>query len=174
MEEGRVDGWAAALEQIARSEGVLTTVEEELFRVARAVDGSDELRSVLSDPAIPDSRRAGVVGDLLEGASPVTTGIVALVVSAGRGRDLPAIVDRLVSRAATSRDAVVAEVRSAVPLDEGQRSRLADALGQAVDKTVEVRVIVDPTVLGGLVAQIGDTVIDGSVRTRLDQLKELI
>jgi F-type H+-transporting ATPase subunit delta len=66
----------------------------------------------------------------------------------------------------------VAEVRAAVPLDEGVRDRLANALSHATGKQVEVNVVVDPNVLGGVVARIGDTVIDGSVRRRLDQLKE--
>ena len=174
MDDAHIDGWAGALFEIARTEGALTTVEEELFRFARTLEGNDELRGVLVDPAVPGERKSGVLSDLLGPASPITAGIVSMVVTAGRARDLPAIVDRLVSRAATTRSAVVAEVRSAVPLDEGQRSRLAAALGNAVDKTVEVKVIIDPSVLGGLVAQIGDTVIDGSVRTRLDQLKDLL
>jgi F-type H+-transporting ATPase subunit delta len=66
----------------------------------------------------------------------------------------------------------VAEVRSALPLDDGQVERLAVALGRATGKTVEVKVVVDPSVMGGLVARIGDTVIDGTVRHRLNQLKE--
>lgn len=174
MDAEQIDGWAAALFDIARTEGALGTVEEELFRFARSLEGNDELRNVLVDPSVPGERKSGVLSDLLGSASPITAGIVSLVVTTGHTRDLTAIVDRLLSRAATTRSAVVAEVRSAVPLDEGQRSRLAAALGQAVGKAVEVRVILDPTVLGGLIAQIGDTVIDGSVRTRLDQLKELI
>ena len=59
-----------------------------------------------------------------------------------------------------------------MPLDEGLRDRLANALSHATGKQVEVKVVVDPNVLGGVVARIGDTVIDGSVRRRLDQLKE--
>ena len=58
----------------------------------------------------------------------------------------------------------MAEVRSAVPLTEDQRTRLAAALNKATGKDLEVKVIVDPTVLGGVLAQIGDTVIDGTVR----------
>ena len=58
--------------------------------------------------------------------------------------------------------------------DEGQQARLAEAIGRAVGKQVEVKVIVDPKVLGGLVARVGDTVIDGTVRHRLEQLKEQI
>jgi F-type H+-transporting ATPase subunit delta len=68
----------------------------------------------------------------------------------------------------------VAEVRSAIPLDESQTERLAEALGRATGKTVEVKVIIDPTVLGGLVARVGDTVIDGTVRHRIDEMKEAV
>ena len=63
-------------------------------------------------------------------------------------------------------------MRSAVPLDDAQQQRLAAALSQATGKQVEVKVVVDEKVLGGLVATIGDTVIDGTVRHRLAQLKE--
>ena len=69
---------------------------------------------------------------------------------------------------------MVGEVRSAVALTEDQQARLAEALGKATGKRVEVKVVIDPSVLGGLVAQVGDTVIDGSVRARLDQLREQI
>ncbi len=62
----------------------------------------------------------------------------------------------------------------AVPLDDDQVTRLAGALSSATGKDVEVKVIIDPTVLGGIVARVGDTVIDGSVRHRLEQLKERI
>jgi F-type H+-transporting ATPase subunit delta len=68
----------------------------------------------------------------------------------------------------------VAEVRSAIPLTDDQRKRLAEALGEATGKQVEVKVVIDPTVLGGAVATVGDTVIDGSVRTRLDRLKNAL
>lgn len=171
----RTDAYAAALFEVAKAEGSLATVEEELFRVARTLEGSDELRSTLTDQAIPIERRQGIVEDLLgDRASAVTTSLVSFVVGAGRGRDLPAIIDRLVERAAEERSQAVAEVRSAIPLDEAQKDRLAQALGQATGKTISVKVIVDPSILGGIVAQVGDTVIDGSIRTRLNQLREAL
>ena len=95
-----------------------------------------------------------------------------MLVAAGQASELPQIVDRFVELAAAEREHEVAEVRSAIPLDATQMQRLATALGRATGKDVEVKVIVDPTVLGGLVARIGDTVIDGSVRHRLEQMKE--
>lgn len=171
----RIDAYAAALFEVAKAEGSLATVEEELFRVARTLEGSDELRSTLTDQAVPLERRQGIVEDLLgDRASAVTTSLVSFVVGAGRSRDLPAIIDRLVERAAEERSQAVAEVRSALPLDESQKERLGQALGRATGKTISVKVIVDPSILGGIVAQIGDTVIDGSVRTRLNQLREAL
>ncbi len=150
-------------------------VADELFRFARVLEGSDELRDTLVDPHLPAVRRQQIVEDLLAGkASDVTTALVSMVVGVGRARDLPAIIDRFVELTARQGQRSVAEVRSAIELTEDQRARLAEALSSATGGAVEVKVIVDPTVLGGIVTQIGDTVIDGSVRHRLSQLRETI
>src|SRR4051794_23606391 len=168
----REDAYADAFFEVARSEGHLETVEDELFRFARTLEGSDELRNTLTDPGLPVERRIGIVEDLLGNrALPLTVSLITFVVAAGRGRELPAIVDRLVARAANERQQAVAEVRSAIPLNEDQRTRLEAALAKATGKQVSVKVIVDQSVLGGLVTRIGDTVIDGSVRHRLEQLR---
>lgn len=172
MADDRIDAYAKALLEVASAEGSLQAVEDELFRVARTIESNDALRNALTDQAIPIETRQGIVEDLLGGrASPVTTSLVSFVVGAGRSRDLPKIIDRLVELAAESRAEVVAEVRSAHPLNEDQRLRLAGALQARLGRKVSVKVVVDPSVLGGLVTQIGDEIIDGTVRSRLDQLK---
>ena len=171
----RIDGYARGLFEVARAEGTLDEVEDELFRFARSYEGSDELRSALTDDTVPAARRQSIVEDLLGGkATPTTVQLISMVVGSGRTRDLPAIVDRLVQRAAASKDEQVAEVRSAVDLTADQVDRLRAALANATGASVRVKVIVDPSVLGGLVATVGDTVIDGTVRSRLDQLKSLL
>ena len=170
--DDRIDGYARGLFELARAEGTLDEVEDELFRFARSYEASDQLRNALTDELVPAERRQGIVESLLGGkATPTTVQLVGLVVGSGRGRDLPAIIDRLVQRASTSKNLEVAEVRSAVPLSVDQQDRLKAALANATGKQLNVKVIVDPSVLGGLVATVGDTVIDGSVRARLDQLK---
>jgi F-type H+-transporting ATPase subunit delta len=170
--DDRTLAYAEALFSVARAEGTLGEVEDELFRFSQTLSGSDELRDALTDPQIPASRRQQIVEDLLGGkASPTTVALVSLVVGTGRARELPAIIRQLVEMSAHEADKEVAEVRSAVPLTDDQRERLAKALNQATGKQVEVKVVIDPSVLGGVVAQVGDTVIDGSVRSRLDQLK---
>jgi len=133
----------------------------------------DALRTVLSDPHLPADRRTQVVQDLLEGkAHALTISLVSTTITNGRVRDLPIIVDSMLARNAATGDKVVAQVRSAVALTDEQKSRLAAALAKKTGKQIEVVVDVDPSVLGGIVTQIGDTVIDGSVRQRLSQLRE--
>ena len=171
-DEGRIDGYARALFEIARAEGTLDEVEDELFRFARTYESSDTLRDALTDEMVPAAMRQAVVEDLLGGkATPTTVHLVSMVVGSGRGRELPAIIDKLVERASSSKTLEVAEVRSAVPLTDDQIDRLKAALTNATGKQVNLKVVVDDSVLGGIIANVGDTVIDGSVRTRVDQLK---
>jgi F-type H+-transporting ATPase subunit delta len=171
----RINAYADALLAVARAEGRLDEVEDELFRFGRSLEGSDSLRATLTDEMIPPAKRQAVIEDLLGGkASPTTTQLLSFVVGSGRAHDLPAIISTLVERAAATKSRTLAEVRSAVPLTDDQKTRLAAALANATGKQVELKVIVDPSVLGGLVAQVGDTVIDGSVRSRLDQIKSLL
>lgn len=175
MADDRTTAYAEALFAVAQAEGPLAEVEDELFRVAQVIKGNDELRDTLADPHIPVATRQQVLVDLLDGkATPATVSLVSMVIGTGRIRDLPAIVDELVARSAAVANKEVAEVRSAIALTDDQKSRLADALGQATGKQVEVKVIVDPSLQGGVVAQVGDTVIDGSVRRRLDQLRNAL
>ena len=169
----RTDLYAEAFLALIRAEGSGNEVLDELFRVSRTIDGNDELRNALSDPRIDAARRTQIVQDLLDGkAHALTISLVGTVVTNGRVRELSSIVDRLLAANASSGGRVVAQVRSAVALTDDQKSRLAAALSKSTGSEVEVVVDVDPAVLGGLVTQIGDTVIDGSVRHRLSQLRE--
>jgi F-type H+-transporting ATPase subunit delta len=171
MTDDRSHAYAEALLAVARSEGNVAEVEDELFRFARLLESNDELRTALTDAQLPASRRQQIVEDLLGGrADPVTIALVSMVVGAGRARDLPAIIDELVKLSAASGNKEVAEVRSAVALSDDQKQRLVAALEAKTGKKVELKVVIDPTVLGGLVAHVGDTVIDGSVKSRLQQL----
>jgi F-type H+-transporting ATPase subunit delta len=171
----RVEAYAHALLEVGRAEGQLAEIEDELFRFARTFEGSDELRVALTDPVLPMERRVAVVDDLLGGkALLVSAALASFLVAAGRTSDLPAIVDRFVELSAAERRRAVAEVRSAINLTTEQVERLRLALNHATGKEVEVKVVVDPSVLGGLVAKVGDFVIDGSVRHRLEQLREQI
>ena len=171
----RIAGFAAGIFEIARAEGESERVESELAAVARAVESSAELRSALTDPQLPAERKQGVLEELVGGrASGLTRGILQMIVGLGRASELPQIVRSLMETAAASRAKTLAEVRSAVPLDDETVSRLTVALSRAAGREVEVRVEVDPSVIGGIVARVGDTVIDGSIAKKVASLRDLV
>jgi F-type H+-transporting ATPase subunit delta len=170
-----IAGYAEALFKVVQAEGELDRVEDELFRFGKLLETNHELKQALSDQSIDKIQRVKVLDELLsDKVSPHTLGLLAFVVEQGRARQLPQILKGLSDLAAEARNSVVAEVRSAIPLDEKQRKELAAALSKATGKKVEVKVLVDPSVIGGIVAKVGDTVIDGTVRRRLEQLKEQV
>lgn len=173
MTDNSVIAYADAAFAIASAEGDLAEVEDELFRFSRILEGDDELRDTLGDQRLPVERRTQIVEDLLDGKATISTvAIVSLLVNIGRVNDISKIAQQLVSRTARSTGKQVAEVRSAVALSDEQIARLTEALKARTNQDVTVRNIVDPKVMGGIVTQIGDSVLDGSVRTRLNQLRE--
>jgi F-type H+-transporting ATPase subunit delta len=168
-----IQGYAQALFSVADAEGSLDAVEDELFRFARTVEADARLREALTDPGLPSDRKKAVVQDLLgDRASRHTVGLLGFLVEQGRVKDLPRIIDALVELAAERRRKAVAEVRSAVPLDEEKRARLREALSAATGLEVDLKVLVDPSVVGGVVARVGDQVFDGTIRRRLEQARE--
>ena len=173
--DDRINGYAAAILELAKAEGELERIGDELFRIARAFESSNELREALTDPRLAAERKKAVVDDLLGGkSSPLAVNLVNFVVGLGRASDLPAIADRLAERAAAARNKVIAEVRSASELDEATIARLAASLGRATGRDVEVKTVVDPSVIGGVVARVGDVVIDGTVNHRLEEIRETL
>ena len=170
-----IAGYGAAIFEVATAEGELERLERELFTVARTFATSNELRETLTNPQLPIERKQGIVDDLIGGrASPLTVGLVGFVVEVGQAADLPAIIDAFIAKAAASRAKAVAEIRSAVPLEPEVLERLSAALSRATGKELELKVIVDPSVIGGVVARVGDVVIDGTVARRLASLREVM
>ena len=167
--------YADALIALGNAEGDPWGLEADLHAFANAVAGSPELQNSLSDSSVPAANRAQVVEDLLAGkASKASAAAISMIVGAGRAGDLPEIARAMSSKMAGGRGAAYAEVRSAVPLSDEQKQRLEKALSDKVGRPVTARVTIDPTVVGGIVTQIDDTVIDGSVRRRLNQMRETL
>lgn len=172
MADATATNYATALLEVIQAEGVAERVENEFFRAARTIEGDSDLRSRVTDASLPMDARLDVVESLFGGrAHPQTVAAMLWLISAGRGRSLVDVADELARLGAASRQASLAEVRSAVELDEDQRQRLRSALSDNLGREVELQVIVDPEVVGGLVVRIGDTVIDGSVASRLASVR---
>lgn len=162
--------YARAALAVAEAEHATEVVERELDAVARALEGSDELRSVLTDQQVPLGRRLAVIdGDLLAAAHPATRTVLAMLLASERIGELGGVVAEL--RELAQDGEVVAEVTVAIPLDDDRRAALTAALERATGRTLDVRVVVDPEVVGGIRAVVEDTVIDGSLLRRLTDLR---
>jgi F-type H+-transporting ATPase subunit delta len=168
----RVTGYAAAVFETVSTEQ-LEEIEDQLFRFARTVESSRELRSALGDRDLPVSVRQGIVEDLIGAqALPATLRLTAYAIRGGRARDIVATLDAIVVEAARARGWRVARVSSAEEVEDPQRQGLGNALARLTGSPVELQVTIDPALLGGVVVQVGDLLVDGSARHRLDQLKE--
>jgi F-type H+-transporting ATPase subunit delta len=171
----RLHGYAErVLEEIPAANDV-DEMEDTFFRLARIVDENTTLRDVLIDQTAPLQAKLAILSDLLANKTTAPTlRIIDYVIRAGRVRDLVGTLEWLVELCAEERGRRVAEVRSAVELDAQESVRLAEALGRLTGRQVEVRVSLDPEVIGGVLISVGDLVIDGTVRLRVERLRDAL
>lgn len=169
---GRISGYSQALLESIDGTGDLELVEGELFSFARIVESNLRIRRVLSGIGSESAQRKSLVTSLLTGkCHEITLRIAEFAASIDRLRDFVEVLDSVVGRAAELRHRKVAMVQSATELTQDQIDQISDALSRAVGAEVEMRTSVDPSLVGGVVAVVGDTVFDGSVRTRIEQLR---
>lgn len=170
------DDLAEAVELLARvailsaaeSRGALDRVEDEIFRLTRALAGQREMRQALVAPAFAPDKRADLAEAILGGqADPATTALARRAAAAPRGLRFVTTLGHLSDLIAERRDRKVATVTTAAPLSAEQTTRLADVLARVLGREVELNVSVDPHVIGGLRAQSGADVIDATVLARL-------
>ncbi|TDD26877.1 F0F1 ATP synthase subunit delta [Kribbella turkmenica] len=158
----------------ADSRRKLDDVEDELFRLERVVAVERALSEKLSDRNIPLAARQALIRGLLQNKADATTVRLAERAVDGRGRGFAASLRAFQVAAAARRNASIATVRVANDLSEADRSRLADALGRQYGREIQLNVIVDPNVVGGVRVDIGDEVIDGTIAARLDEAQRRI
>ena len=157
----------------AEVEGRLEQVEEEVFRIGRAVTGNRELRQALMDRRAGGEARAALVTRLLgDAAAPETVVLAAHVAAAPRGRSPESAFESVAAAAATRRERLVAHVTVATWPTQQQQDRLAAALGRMFDRPVRLAIDIDPEVLGGMRVQVGDEVVDGTISRRLESVSE--
>jgi F-type H+-transporting ATPase subunit delta len=158
----------------ADGEGKLDEIEDELFRLDRVIAAERALSDKLSDRNIPVERRQELIHGLLDGkADPVTIRLAERAVD-GRGRNFAGSMRSYQVAAAARRNASIATVRVAADLTEAERSRLSELLGRQYGRQIQLNVIVDESVVGGIRIDIGDEVIDGTIAARLDEARRRI
>jgi len=164
--------YAKALFALAEEQGRIEPWSESLQSLRAALASSPELREALGSPALGRDQQRGVVA-ALAGALRLpdeVKNLLLLLADRGRLGYATAVADRFRDLADAKLGRVRARVTSAVPLSAAEAGRIAERLAGITKGQVLLETAVDPSLLGGVVAQVGSTVYDGSVRSQLEEL----
>ena len=154
----------------AKEHGTLETWHRELIEVRDVLSGQG-LGDQLESGKTPFEAKADLVSSVFPNLDEKVRNFLLLIVQRGRIPLFPHIVDEFNARIDEFNNVARGEVTTAVPLDEAERQFIESRLSVITGKTITVSTKVDPEILGGFIARIGDTVLDGSSRTRLEALR---
>jgi F-type H+-transporting ATPase subunit delta len=166
--------WATAIFEIGKEAGALARVEGDVSAFAKLYADSEELAAVIGNPLVPEASREAIITDIAAkmGVSDVAQRTLRLLARKRRLAALPDIARQLARLVDDDQNVLRAEVTSAGPLAADYLDKLAGELAKATGKKVVVSHKQDKALIGGVVTKIGDRVIDGSVRARLDGFRE--
>ena len=166
--------YATALLELGSESGQLEALVDELQRAAAAYEGSPELRAALADPLIPLQAKQQILGEISTrlALGPASRNTLNLLLDRRRIRALPAIAQRLREMADEKRGILRAEVLTAMPLPEEYFTQLQQQLERVTGRRIALDRKLDPSIIGGVIARVGDTVYDGSLIARLRKMKE--
>jgi F-type H+-transporting ATPase subunit delta len=166
--------YARSLFEVAKEQDKLDVVREQLGQFAEALDGNRELSIYFFSPYFSTTEKTDGLGKLLDGVDPVVANFLALLIENHR---MPAIFrvrreyDTLWEH---ENQRLPVTVTSAVALDEATVKAIGDAIGQQTGQQVELTANVDPDVLGGLIVRVGNSILDASIRNRLENLRRSV
>ncbi len=165
--------YAKALFGLAQEAGEVSQIAEDLDRLLALADQNPELADVLLRPLYPAEQRRAVLRSVSEqlGLSTTFSNFCQFLIEQRRSHGLKTIRDEFQRLAEAAAGRVRGEVVSAAPLSKTQVDALRDVLSARTGRSVELDVTVDPALLGGVVARVGDLIFDGTLRSRLDGLR---
>lgn len=168
--------YAEALFDLARDQGGVETVEADLDTLAKAIAASADFRSFLTSPVYGADDKARAIAAVAEkaGVSALTRNFLGVVAANRRLSALEAIAAAFRLRLAGHRGEVSAEAVAAAPLNDDQKRRLRGEIERVVGKAVNLSVKVDNDLLGGMIVKVGSTMIDSSLKTKLNRLKSVM
>jgi F-type H+-transporting ATPase subunit delta len=157
---------------VAANKSVLDDVQSELFGFQQVVSSDRELQFALSNKSAPNEAKLQLVDALVSGkVNAVTKALIAQAVGAIRGRRIAIVLDQFGKQVAAYGDSLVATVTVSSALDTNQVERLRSSLAKTYGQQIRLNVEVDSSIIGGMVVQIAGEIIDGSVSSRLQNLK---
>jgi len=165
--------YANALADIALAQGAAAPALKQLADFGALYAESEELRNVLASPGVPREAKHGVIEKLAAriGASKIIRNFLFVVIDHRRSALLPDIIETFENVVRQRQGIAEAEISSAVELTAAQKKEMAQRIADLTGKRVETKYAIDPGLLGGAVVRIGDTIYDGSLRSRLNELR---
>jgi F-type H+-transporting ATPase subunit delta len=167
--------YAAVLFEVVNKTGDVSRAEQDLKAFVGLVEGHQQLRAVLTSPAVPASKKHAVLTQLLDSAGDVTVEVRRLILMLADRDRLGSLAD--VSQAFTARvmehaKVMDAQVVTATPMPESQKTSLANALSAASDADVRLHETVNPDIVGGIIARVGSVVFDASLTRQLEKMRQ--
>jgi len=162
--------YAEAAFETARAAKAIPAWERDLA-LLRDLVAEPELNALVTHPAVPYADKERVLRRLAGDVTPEALNLVLLMVRRGRPKAIGAMVEHVRALARRHRGVALAEVRTALPLDEAQRADVAKRLHELTGDEIEINEVVDPSLIGGISVRIGDRLYDASVRNRLERLR---
>jgi F-type H+-transporting ATPase subunit delta len=162
--------YADAAFEIGRADGTLETWERDLGTLRDTI-ADEELRRLVEHPAVPYADKEKVLKRVVSGVSEEPMKLALLMIKRGRPGAIDAMVERFGELVRRERGISLAEVRTALPLDEAQRTAITERLRAMTGDRIEIREVVDDALIGGVSVRIGDRLYDASVRSRLERLR---
>jgi F-type H+-transporting ATPase subunit delta len=162
--------YAEAVFGIAREQRTIDRWQSDLQTVG-AVFSNPEVLGLLENATVPAAAKEDVLQRTLAGVSPLALNFARLLVQRRRYSLAPQVADDFRALADEYLGIAHAEVTTVVDVDDNEKRLIAERLSQITGKKVDVQIRIDPSILGGMIARVGDTLIDGSTRTRLQALR---
>lgn len=164
--------YAEAFFSIAKESGKIDEFQDELGKIVQTIEEVPDLKEYFAHPLSPVKGKKEIAKQIFSSAmSPLALNFLLLVLDKKRQDYLGMIYNEYVDMADESRNITKAELISAMPISDDDLSALSDNLSRSSGKTVQLRVSVDPSIIGGLKIRLGDKVIDASIAKKLEMLK---
>lgn len=164
--------YATALFDLAKTDGALTSIHESFSGFAKTVSDSRDLSSLIVSPLFSREDKAATLKTLADkgGLPDLLTRFLGVIAMNGRAGDIPAVQAAFDSLYAKERGVQRAVARTAKPMDEAQRARIEGIIAKAVGGDIELTTEVDENLVGGIQLRIGSTLIDASLKAKLERL----
>lgn len=171
MATGAAKRYTEAVFSIAREQGTFEQWQRDLDTLAQLMT-EPGVRAVLESPNVDESRKEQLIASILTEAQPEATNLARLLLQRGRIGLVGEMAEVFREAALAELGIVVADVTTAQPLDKAGEALVRQRLTDLIGKQVEIRTHVDPEIIGGIVAKVGDQLLDGSVASQLRRLRD--